>query len=129
MGQLQADQKAVGRAGRSPVLLDQHRAQPRQALLGVEPRPELIGIGASIVPHRDRLATPDQLGATASKSPPAANRAFRRIAVGGPVPTFHRLNGDAVADFEAFAQERLAQRRFRPAQRFWVARECQSERV
>jgi hypothetical protein len=65
----------------------------------------LIGIGAAVVPDGDRLATPNQLGATLPEAAPAAESKFARLARRRPVPTFHGEDAEAIADEASFIRQ------------------------
>src|ERR1044072_2244965 len=45
-----------------------------------------------------RFSAPDQFGATQTKIPPAPDGRFTRFAVASSVPTFHRVDAEAIAD-------------------------------
>ena len=60
--QLQADEQVVGAAEALAVGGDQRVAEVAIAARVVVVDQELIGVGAAVVPHGDRLAAPDQLG-------------------------------------------------------------------
>ena len=118
MRELQPDQEAVVGAGEMAMLLDQNLSQMSQAAFGMRGDHELIGIGAPVVTHGHRLPAPDQFRAALSEPPPSANRILARIAVSRAVPSFHRMDGDAVADTYSVAHQRLRQRRIGSARQF-----------
>src|SRR5439155_4436979 len=101
VGQLKADQKVVRRAEAALVLLDERRSQGRDRGFRAVEEQELVGIRASIVAHRNRLASPDQLGAALPEAPPATQGEVGRLALPGPVPAFHRENAEPVSDSPA----------------------------
>src|ERR1700730_4158855 len=77
---------------------------------------------------RDRFATPDQFCSAAAKTPPATQRTLARTDFYGAVPTFHRLNGDAVSDFDSGTLDRKAQRRICPLDDLVIAWDRHSKR-
>ena len=89
---------------------------------------DLIRIGAAVFLHRERLAAPDQFRPALAKVLPAAEGVLGRLAVGGAVPPFHRVNAPAVADDETADINRLRQRRLLGGgEDSFVAREMQAE--
>ena len=50
------------------------------------------------MPDGNCFAAPDQFGATPAKISPAADSGFARFAIARSVPTFHRMNAEAIAD-------------------------------
>ena len=111
--QLQADQQVVGAA--EVLAVGRQRASRRAArsasVLGEQ---ELVGVGAAVVAHGDRLAAPDQLGPAQAEVPPAPPRQVGRPAVDGAVPALHRQDGEAIADGAGRAPSGLGQRGVRP---------------
>src|SRR6266567_8230426 len=103
------------------MFFNQCRPQPCQPLLRMRCNQQLIGIRASFWSDRDRFAAPDQFCPAAPKTPPAPHRALARIALSGPIPALHRLDGDAVSDFDSAALDRKSQWRIRPASDLVIA--------
>src|SRR5437667_2753813 len=112
VGQLKADEEVVGRAKAELVLLDQRRSQGCDRGFRAVNEQELVGIRAPVVAHRNRLASPDQLGAALPEALPAAHGEVAGFALPGPVPAFHRENAEPVSDGPAFEPARAGQRRF-----------------
>src|SRR5580700_11139049 len=90
---------------------------------------ELIRIGAPLVTDGNRFAAPNQFRPAAPESLPSANRMFAGIAVACSVPTFHGLDSQAIANLDAFADDRLRQRRLWPAKQLVVAWDRQAQRI
>jgi len=129
VGQLQPDQQSLLGPGGPAVLFDQRRPQLRQPFLGARSDHELIRVGASFVRDRDRLSTPDQLGAAAPKTLPAPERPLRGLAIERSVPAFHRLHGNPVADLDCAVGERPQERGINARRDLEVARDRQMERI
>ena len=110
MGELQADDEAVVAARCRAMCGDQRLAQLRDPGLGVVGEIELARIGAPVVPHRDRLAAPDQLATALAETLPAPKGVLARIAVGLSVPALHRIDAEAVADAHPVEFERPPER-------------------
>src|SRR5580700_6485385 len=90
---------------------------------------ELIRIGAPLVTDGNRFAAPNQFRPAAPESLPTANGMFAGIAVACSVPPFHGLDSEAIANLEAFADDRLCQRRLCPANELVVAWNRQAQRI
>ena len=89
---------------------------------------ELVGVRASVVANRNRLASPDQLGAALPEAPPAAHGEVAGFALPGPVPAFHRENAEPVSDGPAFEPARPGQRRFGARFQSFVKLELNAQR-
>ena len=89
---------------------------------------KLIRIRAAVVPHGDRLASPDQLGAALPEISPPPPRQFRRTAVQLAIPTLHRQNGEPIADRTSSAQEGTRQRRGEPSIQRLIKRQFNAQR-
>src|SRR5262249_37684852 len=72
---------------------------------------ELIGIRAAVVPDGHRLAAPYELRAADAEMFPSPLREIARLAVGRPVPSFHRQHAEAIPDAPVVQFERLRERR------------------
>ena len=73
------------------------------------------------------FAAPDEFGTALPETPPAAKRVFTWLAVVGAVPAFHRVDGDAVADFKIAAVNRLEQRGGWPMLELFIAGDVQAK--
>ncbi len=105
--------RSTARSEAADVLFDQCGAQACQLVDRRRVDDELVRVRSSVSSYRDGLATPYQLGARAAEPAPAPLDQFGRSAVGGPVPAFHRQDGEPIAD-RAFAdRDRLRQRSIR----------------
>ena len=93
------------------MLGDEQFAEVRDRFLRTLDDQELVRVRAAVRPHRGRLASPDQLRPAQAEVSPAAPREVARLAVGRPVPAFHRKDAEPVSDAHAVALERLAERR------------------
>ena len=109
--ELQADDQAVGPPGGAGVFLDEVRAQRDEVGLGVRTERELVRVGAAVVPHRERLAAPDQRGAAAAEAAPAPAGQIGRTPVRRAVPALHRQDAEPVARRQAAGLRGLRQRR------------------
>ena len=76
-------------------------AEARDAGLVLAINDELVWIGAAVRANRHGFAAVNDFGSAFTETRPAAQHFFADAAGGGAIPTFHRLNGIAVAD--AFA--------------------------
>ena len=73
---------------------------------------------------RYSLPTPDQLSAAAAKMTPAPSSQLRGFSIQGPIPTFHGLRTEAVADNGTILENiRLGQRSDRAALHIFVNRQ------
>src|SRR5713226_9545146 len=109
MRQLQSDEKPFVRTRRPPVFLHQCLSQSRQSFSRVPRNHELIRIRAPFVRNRNRFSSPDQFTAAAPEFFPAMDRMLARISIRSAVPSFHRMDGDPVADFDSAARKRPSQ--------------------
>src|SRR5271168_2402343 len=123
MGQLQSDQQSIIRSGSSAMLFDERLSKARETGPRVRSGHELIGIGAAFVAHRYGFAAPDQFRPATPESLPSAKSMFAGIAVARSVPAFHGLDSEAIADFDAAANDGLRQWRLDPAKKSAVARD------
>ena len=122
MRELEADEQiAVGvRSEALAMRGDELFPQPGDGALRVRRHQQLMRVGAAVVPHRHRLAAPDQLGAADPEMTPAARGQLARTAVDGAVPAFHRQDAEAIADADAADVDGLSQRRLSGAWRVVV---------
>src|SRR5271168_3122538 len=127
--QLQSDQKPLIRSRNLSMFLEQRRFQPCQSCFRLRSRQKLIRIRAPFMADGDGFAAPNQFCPAASESLPPANRMLAGIAVASTVPSFHRLNSEAIADPNAFAKNRLRQWRFQPVKKLLIARNGQAQCV
>src|SRR5215472_4771741 len=105
------------------MLAQQGLAQTFQSCLRVIGSDKLIWTGASLVRNRNRLSSPDQLRAAATKALPAAERVFCWIAIGRAVPALHGLNGDSICGPDPAALDRFCQRRVRSGEQLAITRD------
>src|SRR5580704_7618010 len=101
VGELKADDEAVGAAYRAFVFFDERGAHAGEAVARVRSDDNLIGIGAASVIDGGGFASPDEFGAALAETLPAADGIVAGIAVGSAVPAFHRIDSDAIADSDA----------------------------
>src|SRR6478752_6807546 len=98
MRELKSDHQVI----RTPVSLamrvKQLFAQLRQSGFVLFVDDQLVWIGAAIGSHGHGFATVDELGATLAESAPAAHDFIRDVTHRCSVPTFHRLDRDAIAN-------------------------------
>ena len=127
VGELQADDQAIGAAGGAGVLLDEVRAQRDEVGFGVRAERELVRVGAAVVPHGERLAAPDQRGAAAAEAAPAPAGQIGRPPIGGAVPALHRQDAEPVARRQAAGLGGLRQRRAVTGRDLFVERERHAE--
>src|SRR2546430_381965 len=71
VGQLKPDQEFISSAHGFSMRLNQRFAEVCEFRLRRFGDEKLVGVGAAVVPHRDRLPTPDELGSALSESTPA----------------------------------------------------------
>jgi hypothetical protein len=81
------------------------------------------------VTHGNRLAAPNQFGASGAKVLPTPRRQFGRATVGRAVPAFHRQHAEAIANRARAVLHRLRQRCVRPGGNGFVERQVNVERV
>src|SRR5882672_12077978 len=86
MGQLQPDQEIVDCSATLLMGRDEHFTQPRYLTLGVFIEQQLIGVGASFMPHGDCFSAPDQLGAAQPKILPASECAGTGTSLSRRIP-------------------------------------------
>src|SRR5579863_4389838 len=111
VGELEADEQAVGATHGAFVLVDESGAHAGDAITRVWGDDDLIGIGAACVIDGGGLAAPDELGAALAETLPSTDGVVAGIAVGRAVPAFHGIDGDAIADFDAAALNRFEEGR------------------
>src|SRR5580704_15480747 len=99
MGELEADDEAVGAAHGAFVFFDERGAHAGEAVARVRSDDDLIGIGAACVIDGGGFAAPDEFCAALAEALPAADGVVAGIAVGRAVPAFHGIDGDAIANF------------------------------
>src|SRR5580704_18579411 len=112
VGELKADDEAVGAAHGAFVFFDERGAHAGEAVARVRSDDDLIGIGAACVIDGGGFAAPDEFCAALAEALPAPDGVVAGVAVGRAVPAFHGIDGDAIADFDAAAIDRTEQRRF-----------------
>jgi hypothetical protein len=93
------------------VFLNQRLTKARQIGDSVWADSELIRVSSPFMADRNRLTTPDELCSTRAKAVPTAQRQICGPAIGSSVPTFHRLNSEAISQGEASALQRKSERR------------------
>src|SRR5579872_5703277 len=113
VGELQADDEAVGAAHRAFVLFHESGAHAGEAAARVRRDDDLIGIGTAGVIDGGGFAAPDELGAALAEALPAADGVVAGIAVGRAVPAFHGIYGDAITDLYIATLDRFEERRVR----------------
>ncbi len=98
MRELQANIQVVGPAEVALVSFHEQGAQGLDlAKIGIVDQ-ELVGIGAAVLAHRDRLAAPDHLGTTEAEVFPTATRQIRWLTVLTAIPTFHGQDREPIAN-------------------------------
>jgi hypothetical protein len=105
MCQLQSDEKPALRTRRLAMFFDENLSQFAQALAGVRCHDKLIRIRPPFVRNRNCLPTPNEFCSALPESPPTANCMFTGLSVRSAIPTFHRLNGDPIADADSIAHK------------------------
>src|SRR5882724_1650076 len=103
------------------MFFDQNFPQLRESIPRVLRGNKLIWIRASSVRNGNRFSSPDQFPATLAKSLPPPDGMLAGIPIRSAIPSFHGVNGDAIADFNFSAHQRLSQRRSGAAHDFAVA--------
>src|SRR6185369_775258 len=98
MRELKADDQILGASVSLLVRVHEDLAKLCQTCFVLLYDDELIRIGASIGPHRHRLATVNQFRPAFTKLLPTPTHFIGNAAARRAVPTFHRLNRDAVPD-------------------------------
>ena len=98
--QLQADEQIVAAPELRLVRLHQGLPQLGQAAQVPFVDQELVGVRAAVGPHRHRLAAPDQLGAALPEADPAPASQRAGESALRPVPAFHGLDAEAIAECE-----------------------------
>src|ERR1051325_9422880 len=96
--ELKTEDQVFPRAVTFPVGGNQCFAKLRDALPVLITKDELIRVRPAICPNRHRFAAEDEFGAALAKTSPAPDHFFRPPAVTGAIPSFHRLDGDPVAN-------------------------------
>ena len=97
VGELEPDHQIAGIAVSLLVSLYQRLAQGGQAGFVRFVDDELVWVGATVRPHRHRLAAEDEFRPALPKPPPAPQHVFGDAPFGGAVPAFHGLNHTTVA--------------------------------
>src|SRR5262249_61848607 len=90
---------------------DQCLAQIFEISHGLLADQKLIGIRAPVLTHRNSFAAPDEFRAAPTEMLPTSNGQRTGPAVRRPIPAFHRLDGEPVADAQVIELKRLRQRR------------------
>ncbi len=105
MSELETDHQVFSRVAMFGVRANERSSQAGQRASRFISGKQLIGVGPSIMPHGDCLATPDQLGAAGAKIAPAPNGQLRRPSILGAVPALHWQDAEAISDIEAVKLE------------------------
>src|SRR5438093_7790510 len=71
---------------------------------------QLIGVGASVMAHCHCFATPDQLRTARAEAPPTSKRQLSRASIRCPVPAFHRLDRETIAQDKVIDLQGLRER-------------------
>src|ERR1051326_80372 len=71
---------------------------------------ELVGVRASVVTDGDGLPTPDEFCAAEAEMFPPSKRQLSGPAAGCAVPSFHRLDCEAISEMDAAPRECLCER-------------------
>jgi hypothetical protein len=98
MSQLKSDEQVVGGASERAVPLKKGRSQSREVAFGVWIRTELLGVRACFGDDGVGLSAPYEFGAALAKACPATMDEVGRSTVWRSVPSFHRKNGESIAD-------------------------------
>jgi hypothetical protein len=98
VGQLKADDEIVDCSVVLPVSVEQSLTQLCDSFLILAREDQLIRIGAPIRTNGHRFAAVDHLSAAFAESRPTAEHVVCDPAGGRSIPTFHWLNGDAIAN-------------------------------
>src|ERR1051325_8908307 len=96
--ELKPDDEIVRIAEALLVRRDQRLAKRRDASFILFGDDQLIRIRPCVGAHRHRFSAKNQLRAALSETMPAPHHFLRDAASRRAIPTFHRLNGDAIAD-------------------------------
>ncbi len=97
MRQLQTDDEIIGIAVHADVRVHQIGTQRSQVADRRGMEHELPGVGAAVGSHRDRFATPHELGAAVTEASPAAVHQVGRPPIGFAVPALHGQDREPVA--------------------------------
>src|SRR5215471_15990483 len=130
MGQLKAKNQIVSSPKSLSMGVEERLSQLSEAGFVGLIDDELMGICASIGPHGHGLPAKDQFRAALAKAFPTTRYVICNPAGSGSVPSFHWLNGKAVANLFAINPDmldRLRERRRRTAQDIALARQFNSE--
>src|SRR6516162_8462169 len=106
MRQLQPNDQPILRTSGAAVFLNQYPSQLRQSFLRMNCKHQLIRIRAPFVGNRNGLSSPNEFCAASSEFSPSLLGVLARIPIPLPIPSFHWLNGNPVADPDASAVER-----------------------
>jgi hypothetical protein len=95
------------------VFLPQNGSQLPQLPLSSRGGEKLVRVRSSFMADSYGFSTPDQLPSAPPEAFPSSYRILGRSAISRCVPTFHRLDSNAVTDFERTAHQGQAQWRLR----------------
>src|SRR5205823_15040367 len=127
VSQLQTEEKSIIRTCGLAMLFNESPPQSRQALPRVRRNNKLIRIGPPFVRHRDRFPSPDEFRSALSEAPPTANGKLAGFSIRGAVPSFHRMNHNAVPDLDSITHEGRQKRRGSPLDGLGVTRNRESK--
>src|SRR5258705_10887267 len=102
--------------------LNQRSAQLGQTGLVVFVHQKLIWICATVMPHSHGFATPNQLSTAQTEISPASGRRLTWFSINRSVPTFHRMNAEAIANLLTGNAERVGERRLHASFQIEVTR-------
>lgn len=101
MGELKTDDEIVGSAVFSGVRGGEFFAEFADASDVFAVDDELVWIGAAVGTNSHGFAAENEFGAAFAEASPAPEHVIGDAAGSGAVPTFHGMNGDAIADASA----------------------------
>src|SRR5262245_40274891 len=106
MRQLQSDKEAFLGSRHLAMFFKDSLPQCAAGRMRLRRHHKVVRIGAAFVRNANRLPSPDEFRTALSEPFPPTNCVLAGISIGGPIPPLHRLNANAIADFDSSALER-----------------------
>ena len=106
MRQLQPDQQPILRTGCADMFVNQYASQLGQSRSRMRGDHQLMRICAPFVGYRNGLSSPNEFRPASAELSPSLFGVSTRIPIRRPIPSFHRVDNNPVADRDTSAVER-----------------------